>query len=252
MFLSVSKTDITGAPAFALTGLTTLTGTPSSQTLYLANPQAMNAYSYSTDNPVAYKDPSGKAFGVDDAAGFIGGAIVGTGIYFGTSIAAHQALSWSGVAGSAVTGGIIGWGAVNTPETLGASNALSAAVITGLIGGYYGDLTKQGIDVFSGKQAGGINYTEAQTAGLYTAGTNWLLQGVVQDAQIPGLSSGRNSMKAIGESIRTKTTNSTISSISVNTAIKSAIGSQVSALYRSFTGGILDTIKLRFTNSRKQ
>jgi hypothetical protein len=61
VFLNVSNTNITGVPAYALTGLTALFGsTPSSQALYLASPQAMNAYSYSSDNPISYKDPDGK------------------------------------------------------------------------------------------------------------------------------------------------------------------------------------------------
>ena len=61
VFLNVSNTDVAGLPSNAVTGLTAFMGnTPSSQTLYLASPQAMNAYSYSLDNPITYRDPSGK------------------------------------------------------------------------------------------------------------------------------------------------------------------------------------------------
>ena len=73
---------------------------------------------------------------------------------------------WADLSGAAVTGGIIGWGAVNTPEPLGASNAISASIITGLIGGYYGNLTKQEIDIATGKQKGGLNYNDLEISGL--------------------------------------------------------------------------------------
>jgi RHS repeat-associated protein len=127
---------------------------------YLADPQQLNSYSYSRDNPIINKDPSGNAFGVDDLAGFGVGALVGGGTYLLSLPITQQPFSWSDLAGSAVTGGIIGWGAVNTPETLGVSNAVSASITTGLIGGYYGNLTKQEIDIATGRQKNGLNYKD--------------------------------------------------------------------------------------------
>lgn len=220
------------------------------QQAYLADPQQLNSYSYARDNPIVKSDPTGRAFGIDDALGFVGGGAVGSVAYLLSSLGSQQTPTWSGAAGSFVTGGVIGWGVVNTPETLGASNAISASIVTGLIGGYYGNLTKQGIDVATGKQSG-INYTEAQTNGLFTAGTNGFLQGVLPSAKIPSITSGPNSMTAITKSNLTKAANGTISNISVNSAIKSAVGSQSSDLYRTFVGGIVDTAKSVFTSNKK-
>jgi hypothetical protein len=74
--------------------------------------QSLNSYSYANDNPITKSDPTGRAFGVDDAAGFLGGGLIGSGLYAVTSLAAQKRVSWSGVAGAFVTGGVIGWGAV--------------------------------------------------------------------------------------------------------------------------------------------
>lgn len=220
------------------------------QQMYLSDPQQLNSYSYARDNPIVKSDPTGRAFGIDDAVGFAGGGAVGSAVYLLSSLATQQPLSWSGAAGAFVTGGIIGWGAVNTPETLGASNAVSASIITGLLGGYYGNLTKQGIDVASGKQSG-INYKEAQGAGLFTAATSGALQWL-PGAKIPGLSSGSNSMNAIGKSNLTKATNGTINSISFSSGIKAAVGSQAADLYRTFAGGAVDAAKSVFTSDKKK
>jgi hypothetical protein len=88
---------------------------------------------------------------VDDLAGFGVGALSGGGTYLLSLPLTHQSFSWSGLAGSSVTGGIVGWAAVNTPETLGASDAVAASVLAGWDAGYYGNLTKQEIDIATGK-----------------------------------------------------------------------------------------------------
>ncbi len=49
---------------------------------------------------------------------------------------AGQSTPWNDFAGAFVTGGIIGVGAVNAPETLGASNAISASIVAGMAGGF--------------------------------------------------------------------------------------------------------------------
>lgn len=219
---------------------------------YLMDPQALNSYSYAGNNPINRTDPTGKAFVIDDAIGFVGGGLIGAGVYALSSAIAGEDISWSGASGAFVTGGIIGWGAVNTPETLGASNAISASIITGMAGGFYGDVTKQGIDIATGKQTGGLNYREIQNTSLITGATNGVLQGVLPEAKIPGVTSGQGNMNAVGQAMRTKAANGTISNISANTAFKSVAGSQAADLYRTSLSGVVDSVKSFISNKPKQ
>jgi RHS repeat-associated protein len=214
----------------------------------LKNPQAQNSYSYAGNNPITLKDPTGRAFLVDDAAGFLVGGLVGVVTRGAVNLFTGQQTTWGQVAGSFVTGGIIGVGAVNTPETLGASNAVSAAVVTGLIGGFYGNVTEQGVDIATGNQTRGVDLLEAQKSGLITAGTNGVLQGTIPNAKIPGLSVGRGNMSAVGKGILTKGTNGTIQNITVGTGLKSAVGSQANDFFRTGVGTIIDSFASLITN----
>jgi RHS repeat-associated protein len=209
---------------------------------WLKNPQAQNSYSYANNNPITLSDPDGKIALIDDLAGFVGGGLVGTGVYALTSAFAGEDISWSGASGAFVTGGIIGWGAVNTPATLGASNAISAGIITGTIGGFYGNLTTQAIDVGTGKQSS-INLTQANNNAAVTGITSGVLQKVLPNAKIPGLSSGRGNMSAIGQSMQTKLSNGSIKNISPGTATRSAIGSQAADLYKTVGGAVVDVFR---------
>jgi RHS repeat-associated protein len=221
---------------------------PRGQEALLSDPQALNSYAYARNNPLKFRDLDGRAFGVDDAIGFAVGGFVGAGTQIIGSIATSGNIHWSETAGAFITGGIVGWGAINTPETLGASNAVSAAVLTGMLGGFYGDLTKQGIDITTSKQVGGLNVTELSGSGLAGAGTNGLLQGILPDAKIPGLSAGKNNLKAIGDTMRTKAANGVISNMSAATAVKSAVGSQAADAYRAVAGAVIDTVKSLFSS----
>jgi RHS repeat-associated protein len=234
-------------------------GTPQAETLsqqrtayLLSDPQQINAYSYSRDNPILHKDPSGNAFGVDDAAGFFGGGIVGAVAYVGVSAGSGNQLTWGGLAGSFLTGGVIGWGLVNTPETLGVSNAVSASITTGLIGGFYGDVVKQGIDIKTGAQKVPYDPTASQVSGLYSAGSGLLTEGLLRDAKIPGVTTGQNSFVAIGKSTATKVANGTISSVSFSTGVKTAVGSQAASLYKTLAGVLMDLVRALSTPESTQ
>jgi hypothetical protein len=203
---------------------------------YLSDPQQFNSCGDSRNNPITNKDPSGNAFGVDDLAGFIGGGIVGAGAETIADFAVSQRPTISELAGAFATGGIIGWGALNTPETLGVSNAVSASITTGLIGGFYGNLTKQEIDIATRKQKDGLNYNDLEVSALTTAGTNGVLQAMPLNARIPGYSSGQGNMYATSQGLLTKAANGTVSNISFGTGVKSAVGSQAVDLYRTVIG----------------
>jgi hypothetical protein len=58
-------------------------------------------------------------------------------------------------------------------------------------------------------------------------------------------------MNAIGQAMRTKAANGTISNISVNTVIKSAIGSQAAEAGRTFFGAIGDAAKSKINNKKR-
>jgi RHS repeat-associated protein len=215
-----------------------------SQTNLLMNPQAFNSYTYANNNPITNIDPDGKIAGVDDAIGFGVGAFVGSLTTVGSSLLSNGRLpSGSEIAGGALTGGIIGWGAINTPETLGASNVVSASIVTGLIGGFYGNVTTQSIDMLSGKQPGGLNYKDAQLAGLSGAAVGSLTGVSRLDLKIPGLSSGTGNAKSIFQGLQTKAASGTISNISANTVFKAALGSQASDGYRTLIGTGVDALR---------
>jgi RHS repeat-associated protein len=219
---------------------------------YLSDPQQLNSYNYSHDNPILNKDPSGNAFVVDDAAGFFAGGFVGVATQGVTSYVTGQPMTLGQAAGAFLTGGIIGWGAVNTPETLGVSNAISASVTTGLIGGFYGNLTQQEIDMRTGRQKGGLNVSDLSNSALTTAGTNGVLQALPLDAKISGYTSGRGNMYSTSQGLLTKSANGTINNISIGSGVKSAIGSQALDLYRTVIGLLTQMVTtLQQSNNKK-
>ena len=225
------------------------------QNQYLMNPQALNSFSYANNNPINKIDPDGKIAGVDDAASFGIGAAVGAGIYMATSLPTRQ-FTWGGLAGATTSGGIIGWGADNALFTGGASVVaadVASASIYGGIGAAAGNGVTQGIDIETGKQQGGISTKDFGLdvgLGMFTGG---LTQGMISDAEIPGLSSGRGNMNAIGESLQTKLANGTIENMSLTSAVKSAVGSQASDSYRTLAGAGIDLMSgLMINNIQKK
>jgi hypothetical protein len=139
VFLNVSNTDVVGIPSYPVAGLTMLLGSaPNSQALYLANPQSMNAYSYSIDNPIKYKDPSGKC--IEDGCyvelasiGFASGAAVGFAGQAVSDLESGHLSSFGDYAVSTFKGGAIGAGTVSAAY-IGAGAAavgLTAAGISG-------------------------------------------------------------------------------------------------------------------------
>jgi hypothetical protein len=147
------------------------------------------------------------------------------------------------MSGSFLTGGVIGWGLVNTPETLEVSNAVSASITTGLIGGFYGDAVKQGIDISTGAQKGPYDPTASQINALYTSGAGLATEGLLPNARIAGMTTGLNSYVAIGKATATKVANGTISNVSFSTGVKAAVGAQAASLYKTLVGSLLDLVR---------
>jgi uncharacterized protein RhaS with RHS repeats len=181
-----------------------------------------NRYKYANNNPYRFTDPDGRAFLVDDAAGFLVGGVIGVAVQAGVSVATGQDMTWGDAAGAFVSGGIVGVGAVNAPETGG----VSFAVAVGGVAGAAGNSVKQSVDIATGAQATDFSGKDVAIAGVVGAATAGLTEGALSNARIPGLSSGRNNMNAVGKAAQTRIANGNASRMSGKTALKAAIGSQ--------------------------
>ncbi|MGD1992825.1 MAG: toxin TcdB middle/N-terminal domain-containing protein [Anaerolineae bacterium] len=159
-------------------------------------PQALNAYSYAINNPLAFKDPTGLWFGLDDlivaavgfVVGFIAGTIYGlatgqgwssllTGLEAGLLGAAGAWLAWN-TAGLAL-GGLSAIG-ISTSSGVATGIMIGAAVIGGLNGVISGatqiyDWTSaEGWFSFLSDSTWGLVGT---TLGVLTHLVNWIFYG---------------------------------------------------------------------------
>jgi RHS repeat-associated protein len=120
---------------------------------YLLNPQMVNAYSYSADNPIVKKDPSGK-LPVEAGIGALAGTIVAVGIQGVEDIHAHRLSSLgtyaSDAAGGFTAGGIIGL-------TDGAS-LLAGVFVYGPTAGVAGGVVSNGVTETVKSAGGGYQF----------------------------------------------------------------------------------------------
>jgi RHS repeat-associated protein len=184
-----------------------------------------NLYEYGQNNPVNLSDPSGQYAGIDDGVAMAGGAIagvVGQGI---GDLLSGSSPAWEDYVGAAVGG-----------AAAGEATLYSGPIIGGAAGGEVGNLVKQGLKNLTKKQCG-----FDPNSFLYDAVTGGLV-GAIPGAEIPGISSGRNSWGAIAKSASTKVENGTISNVAAATYGKAlganlgeAIGQTISA---GATGGV--------------
>src|SRR6266436_658671 len=93
----------------------------------LTDPQQLNSYSYANDNPITKSDPTGRIAGVDDLIAFGVGGAVNVGLYGVTSAMTGQRITPGGASGAFLSGGILGVGIDNAPETGGLS--IEAAIV---------------------------------------------------------------------------------------------------------------------------
>lgn len=205
-----------------------------------SNGNNFNRYWYAGDNPYKFKDPDGRMFGLDDAAGIVIGAAVGVAMQVaqtGTSTTLGE------VAGSALTGAIEGEGMANAPETGGASLIATSAFASAA-----GDLVKQEVDTRGGT-TGAISKTEVALSGLAGAATS---AAHLPASKIPGLSSGRNSFQAIGKAVRTRIANGSAKVMSAKTAFKAAIGEQAHEIQKTIGGAAADFTKSQVMEAKEK
>jgi RHS repeat-associated protein len=221
------------------------------QQTFLADPQLVNSYNYGRDNPISFKDPQGNIAGIDDAAGLITGGVIGVGMQVVQSRATGQPLTFGSVAGAFVSGGIISWGAANAPETGGLSLTVASAVAYGGVGGLAGNGVKQVIDVRTGAQ-NGYDVRELGVSTGTGAFFGGLTEGALPNARIPILSTGRNSMYAVGKAMQTRIANGYANTMSMSTAFKSAVGSQAANSYKTIFNTLMEISRTLSTMAQQQ
>jgi RHS repeat-associated protein len=147
-----------------------------------ANPQSLNRYAYTLNNPLRYTDPTGHF------AWFVAvpvGALIGAGVTYGFQVAANisqnglnvQAftqVNWAAVGGGAVAGavGVATFGVGTAVLGTGLAGTVAAGAISGAVAGQAAQATE---NVLSG---------QAVTEGLGEPGD------IVRDAVIGGVSAG--------------------------------------------------------------
>src|SRR5713101_1377365 len=208
----------------------------------LTDPQSLNSYSYANDNPITKSDPTGRIAGVDDLIAFGVGGVVNVGLYGVTSAMTGQRITPGGVSGAFLSGGILGVGIDNAPETGGLS--IEAAIVAARIGaraGLAGEAAKQGVDFATGNQSG-IDWGSVAFSPVKGAFSNMMLETTLGNACVPGLSCGSGNWYAMGKGLATKLSNGTISNVSASSAFKSAMGLQVAGAYKTFGGNLFDSV----------
>ena len=203
----------------------------------LNDPQSLNLYAYVEDNPLIHDDPDGHAFGLDDLVGAIGGGAVGVAVELGKDALTGQKVTAGSVIGAAVGGALFGEGIVNAPETLGGS-VVAAAALKGAVQGAVANAVQQGVDIGTGEQKtfSGKSLAVSTAAGALTEG----MASKIPLTKIAGISAGKNSMKAVAQSVRTKIANGAVSDMSLKTAVKGAVGSQVANAGKNVVSAIAD------------
>jgi hypothetical protein len=173
--------------------------------------------------------------------GFGLGAAIGAGIETVKDVVQTGKLPTLGqVEGAALTGGLLGLGLVNAPETGGLS--FGAAVGGGAA--LAGNTLKQAVDTSSGAQAH-YSPTNAVADTAVGAVTGGVLPLVVGETAVAGISAGTNSFKAVGEAVGTKVANGTASGGSALSGAKAAIGTQTAEAGRTGVGGVVDATKTK-------
>jgi RHS repeat-associated protein len=197
-------------------------GDPKAQNL--TDPQSLNTYAYSGDNPITKSDPSGKC-------------IICAGLEVAYSIFAQRAYdSVAGPSGPAVYGGDVVGGAlygfaypyaIEFPEPVA---AVSAAA---------GNAAQQGFEYLSGDR-GSFDLTQTQSAGTVA----FFTQLAVANLPIPILSSSPLSKQMstkLEKGLISHVSNDTLTKIGISNAPSSVVGNFTTNFVQSQVGRILPT-----------
>jgi RHS repeat-associated protein len=189
----------------------------------------LDLYTYVGDDPDDKTDPTGNAFLLDDAAGVVVGGLINLSIQGWKDIYSLATGGGGGTygesAGAFTSGAVAGVAAVNVPETGG----LSSAVVIGGAASGAGNIMQQAVDT------GHINGGEVAAHTIIGAILGPLAAKFLPAVKVTGVSAGSNSMKAVGEAVKTKLANGTATDMSVSTAAKVTAGTAVNEAARTAT-----------------
>jgi RHS repeat-associated protein len=109
----------------------------------------LNWYAYADGNPVSFVDPFGLYVGADDAIAMGGGALIGLAAQgIGDLLHGHLS-SWQHYVAAAVGGAA---GGEATLYTGPGGGLLVRATVSGAVSGFMGNVTRQGLDIATGRQ----------------------------------------------------------------------------------------------------
>jgi RHS repeat-associated protein len=174
------------------------------QPTYLADPQALNSYSYGRDNPISQKDANGKQ--AVQVAGAVVGDFLGVGTQLYRDISTDQT---SGVSAYVAVG--LG-GAVN--GAIAASGGYWYGPAAGFVGGGVQSSVSQSADIMNGSS----NIFSATD--VFTSGVSQGAYGLLPGLRIKGVTADRYSFEAIGRNVLTRFDNGYINNIGLQTAGK--------------------------------
>lgn len=195
------------------------------------NPFNLAMYTYAHQNPVKFSDPDGRVVGVDDLIGGLVGGSIGLAVQGWKDIFTLSG-TYGESAGAFTSGAVYGVAGVDMPETAGVS--VVAAVGGGAAA--LGNIVQQGVD----KGWHHIDMKKVAVHGVLGAVLGPILRKIIPDTKIPGLSSGRNSAKAIAAGVKTKMAKGIVRTMSMSTAAKAAVGAMSADFGRSLAGDAIE------------
>ena len=161
-----------------------------------------------------YVDPDGEALHIAIGAGI--GAVVSVGSKAIGDIMTNTQSSFSDYVGAAFGG------AVSGAILAATGNSVMANALAGAAGSAVSSLMQQGIDISTGKQDC-INLGEVGK----DIAIGFAVGAALPGCKVPGVTTGKGSMQAVTNQMRTKLANKTITNVTLKTSAKMAVSRQV-------------------------
>jgi RHS repeat-associated protein len=181
------------------------------QPTYLADPQALNSYSYGRDNPISQKDANGKQ--TVQFAGAVVGDFLGVGTQLYRDISTDQ------------TSGVSTYVAARLGGAANGAIVTSGGYWYGPLGGFVGGGVQSGASQLA-NIANGTSNTFSPSDLAFNA-LSQTPYGFIPGLRVKGITADRNSFEAIGKSVFTRFDNGYINNIGIQTSAK------------AFTGGVV-------------
>jgi RHS repeat-associated protein len=212
----------------------------------LTDPQSLNAYSYSENNPIIKKDPTGRIAGWDDLIASGVGGVIGFDYYTIASFITNQQMNAGDAMSAFTAGAMMGEGIDNAPETGGTSIEIALAAIRaganlGAKASLAGEASKQGLGLLTGNQTS-VDYSSLSISPVKGYISGGLFEGALSDATVcvPGVTCGQSNIFSNAQGLGTKYASGAIQGVSSLTSFKSAFSSQINGSLKSLSGAVFD------------